>query len=85
MLTAGITRETSPARCGVSGAATISFALQSSADKQIATMQACGDFIVFIEGSPDLIAVTIFVTEAPPHCQFEFLSALPKRYLHWTL
>jgi hypothetical protein len=81
MLTAGITRETSPARCGVSGEAIISFGLHSSADKQNAIAQAYGDFIVFIEDSPELIAVTIFVTGAPPHCQFEFPRTFPARYL----
>jgi hypothetical protein len=63
----------------------ISLGLHSSADKQIATKQAYGDFIVFIEGSPELIAVIIFVTGVPPHCQFEFPSAFRKRYLHWIL
>jgi hypothetical protein len=81
MLTAGITRETSPARCGVSGEAKISFGLHSSADKQNAITQACGDFIVFIADSPGLIAVTIFVTGATPHCQFEFPRTFPTRYL----
>jgi len=70
ILTAGITRETSPARCGVSGDAIISFGLHSSADRQNANTQACGDCIVFIEDSPKLIAVPIFVTGASPHCQF---------------
>src|SRR5438445_6322464 len=78
ILTAGITRETSPALWpGVSGAARVSLGMHSSADKLNAKTQACGDFIFFIEGSPELIAVTTFVTGAPPWCQFEFPRSFP--------
>src|SRR2546422_2208876 len=56
MLTAGITRETSPARCPAAwGAAQTSAGIAISNESSSASPKAYGDF-VFIEDSPDLAA-----------------------------
>jgi hypothetical protein len=54
ILTAGITRETSPACCtGVSGAATTSPGMLNIVDKRNARPQAYGDFMFLIGDSPE--------------------------------
>jgi hypothetical protein len=58
MFTAGITRDTSPARCPADwGAAEISAGIEIRNESNIAGPKAYGDF-VFIEDSPDF---TIYI------------------------
>jgi hypothetical protein len=81
ILTAGITRETSPARwLGVSGAATTSPGMLNIVDKRNARPQAYGDFIFRIGDSPEFNAAMLFVTGAFAGCQFDFPTQFPMRY-----
>src|SRR3982074_1496892 len=62
ILTAGIPRETAPARCPAAcGAAQTSAGIETRKDSKKASPKAYGDFI-FIEDSPDFKPVSIVVT-----------------------
>ena len=81
MFTAGITRETSPARCPAAwGAAQTSAGIAMKNDSNRASPKAYGDS-VFIEDSPALQPVSIVVTDEPRTCQRQTGSGLPTRYM----
>src|SRR4029077_17903983 len=81
MLTAGITRETAPARSPAAwGAAQTSAGIEIRNESHKASPKAYGDF-VFIEDSPGFAAVSIVVTGEPRTCQRQTGSRLPTLYM----
>src|SRR4029077_3236521 len=77
MLTAGITRETSPARCPAAWGAAQTFAgIAIRIESRSASPQAYGDF-VFIKDSPGLHPVCIVVTGERRDCQRQTRNLLP--------
>src|SRR5437016_1989725 len=70
--TAGITRETSPARGPVpvpAGAAELSQGIATSQESSIAKAMAHGDFLIIILASPRSTTLSIVVTGGPQNCQ----------------
>src|SRR6267143_1523377 len=81
MFTAGITRETSPARCPAAwGAAQTSAGIEIRNESNTAIPKAYGDF-VFIEDSPGFKPVSIVVTGESRTCQRQTRSPLPTLYM----
>src|SRR5258708_22440807 len=81
MLTAGITRETSPARCPAAwGAAQLSAGIAIRIESNSASPKADGDF-VFIKDSPGFTTVSIVVTGGRHKCQRQTGRLLPTLYM----
>src|SRR5260370_9658680 len=82
MLTAGIRRETSPARCPAPcGAAKASAGIASRSESETARPRAQGDFVFISRTLLNEIPVSIVVTGECPDCQSYLRDALPTLYM----